>query len=48
MYLLPRVLPTSATTSLWQQAGLNSFKFHTSVAPFAASSAAKSDLAKLR
>lgn len=47
MYFLPRGLPTSA--SLWQQAGLNIFKFHTSVAPFAASSsAAKSDLAKLR
>jgi len=46
MYLLPRVLPTSA--SLWQQVGLNSLKFHTSVVPFAAASAAKSHLAKLR
>jgi len=39
-------LPTSA--SLWQQVGLNSLKFHTSVVPFAAASAAKSHLAKLR
>jgi len=43
---MSRVLPVSA--GLWQQAGLNSFKFHTSVGSFAASSAAKSHLAKLR